>query len=72
MTIQTAYEIGDRPWMMINGEPQQVRVEALNIVCKQNSVQGVYVVRHGLAIIEVPSTLLYPTKEELERYENLH
>lgn len=65
MKIETAYEIGDRPWMMIKGEPQQVRVEALNIVCKQNSVQGVYVVSHGLAIIEVPSTLLYPTKEEL-------
>lgn len=70
MAIKTAYEIGDRPWMIIDGIPQQVTVVGLNIICKQNSVQGVYVVRHGLAIIEVPSTLLYPTKEDLERYEN--
>jgi hypothetical protein len=65
MDIKTAYEIGDRPWMIIDGNPQQVTVVGLNIICKQNEVRGVYVVRHGIAIMEVLKDSLYPTKEEL-------
>lgn len=74
MTIVTTYEIGDRPWMMIDGELQQVTVVALNIVCKQNDVRGIYVVRHGIDILEVPTSSLYPTREELlsKEYENIH
>lgn len=74
MTIVTTYEIGDRPWMMIDGEPQQVTVVALNIVCKQDEVRGIYLVRHGIDILEVPTSSLYPTREELlsKEYENIH
>ena len=65
MTINTAYKIGDRSWMMINGEPQQVTVVALNIICKTDFVAEIYQVRHIRGTFGAAISDLYPTKEEL-------
>lgn len=65
MTVETAYSIGDTAWMMINGEPKQVTIVALNIICKKDFVAEVYQVRHIRGIFGVAISDLFPTKEEL-------
>ena len=62
------YQIGDLAWMMINGEPQQVKICALNIICDMKYTTSIYIVRYGKMELEVPDTELYPTKEELLNY----
>ena len=60
------YEIGDKPWTIINGEPQQVSVCALNIVCSADQVEEKYVCRYGtLHTLDLYANELFPTKEEL-------
>lgn len=65
MSKQIVCEIGDLAWMMINGEPQRVKICALNIICNMREVTSIYIVRHGHIELEVPDTELYRTKEEL-------
>ena len=68
------YQIDDKPWTIINGEPQQVRILALNIVCSAGQVEEKYVCRYGtLHTLNLYANELFPTKEELLIYaKNLH
>lgn len=59
------YKIGDRPWVMINGEPRQVTVVGLNIICKTDFVAEIYQVRHIHGTFGAAQSDLFPTKEEL-------
>ena len=60
------FQIDDKPWAVINGEPQQVSVCALNIVCSAGQVEEKYVCSYGtLHTLDIYADELFPTKEEL-------
>lgn len=65
MKIETKCEIGDTVWVEVDGEPQQVKVVALNLVCDNDGVKFIYVVCHNLRFIDVPADKLFRTKEDL-------
>lgn len=60
------FQIDDTAWTIINGEPQQVRILALNIVCSAGQVEEKYVCRYGtLHTLDIYADELFATKEEL-------
>ena len=60
------FQIDDTAWTIINSEPQQVRVLALNIVCSAGQVEEKYVCRYGtLHTLDIYADELFATKEEL-------
>lgn len=74
MKIETKCEIGDTVWVEVDGEPQQARVAALNILCRQEGVYGEYVVMlNPRKQIAVRADRVYHTLEDLlKNDENIY
>lgn len=67
MTIETKYNIGDKVWMLLINEPEEVTITGIEYTHHRIFVGCKYYIKSNDCEYEIsiPESLLFPSKEEL-------
>ena len=64
MKIETKYSVGDKVWVMYFGQPKEIEITIIIIVCSNKGVIVTYQ-NEWLYGATFPESFVYTTKEEL-------